>query len=85
MQKKAEASPDDDNALFALVGQSRYAYYVGTPGIAAGVGDSPHGFEMVLFNTTSQATLETTEKLPAGSSFPTGSVIAKEIYALVIG
>ena len=84
-KKKDEASPDDDNALFALVGQSGYTYYVGTPGIAAGVGNSPHGFERVRFNSIAQAALDTTGKLPSGSSFPTGSVIVKEIYTSATG
>ena len=84
-KKKDDVSPDDDNALFALVEQSGYTYYPGTPGITAGVGNSPHGFERVRFNATAQAVLDTTGKLPAGSSFPTGSVIVKEIYSSVTG
>ena len=84
-KKKDEVSIDDDNALFALVGQSGYAYYVGTPGITAGVGNSPHGFERVRFNATAKAALDTTGKLPSGSSFPTGSVIVKEIYTSATG
>ena len=84
-KKKDEVSPDDDNALFAFVGQSGYTYYVGTPGITAGVGNSPHGFERVRFNATAKAALDTTGKLPAGSSFPTGSVIVKEIYNSAAG
>ena len=84
-KKKDEVSIDDDNALFALIGQSGYAYYVGTPGITAGVGNSPHGFERVRFNATAKAALDTTGKLPSGSSFPTGSVIVKEIYTSATG
>ena len=84
-KKKDEASPDDDKALFALVEQGGYTYYRGTPGITAGVGNSPHGFERVRFNSTAQAALDTTGKLPAGSSLPTGSVIVKEIYSSATG
>ncbi len=84
-KKKNDVNPDDDNALFALVGQSGYPYYVGTPGITAGVGNSPHGFERVRFNATAKAALDTTGKLPAGSSFPPGSVIVKEIYSSATG
>ena len=83
--KKDSTSAADDNALFALVGQSGYTYYAGTPGITAGVGNSPHGFERVRFNSIAQAALGTTGKLPAGSSFPTGSVIVKEIYSSATG
>jgi len=84
-KKDDNSSPDDDNALFALVGQGGYTYYVGTPGITAGQGNSPHGFERVRFNAAAQAALDTTGKLPAGSSFPTGSVIVKEIYSSATG
>ena len=83
--KKDSTSPADDKALFALVGQSGYTYYVGTSGITAGTGNSPHGFERVRFNATAKAELDTTGKLPAGSSFPTGSVIVKEIYSSATG
>lgn len=83
--KKDAASPDTDNSLFTLVGESGYTYYVGTPGITAGVGNSPHGFERVRFNATAQAALDASGKLPAGGSFPTGSVIVKEIYSSATG
>ena len=83
--KKDSTSPDDDKALFSLIGQSGYTYYVGTPGVTAGTGNSPHGFERVRFNATAQGALDTTGKLPAGSSFPTGSVIVKEIYTSATG
>lgn len=74
-----------DSDLFALVGQSGYTYYVGTPGITPGVGNSPHGFERVRFNAIAQAALDSTGKLPAGGSFPVGSVIVKEIYSSATG
>ncbi|MEO8085607.1 MAG: cytochrome P460 family protein [Bacteroidota bacterium] len=84
-KKKDETNPANDTELFALVGQSGYTYYNGTPGITAGVGNSPHGFERVRFNATAQAALDTTGKLPAGNSFPAGSVIVKEIYTSATG
>ncbi|CAN5622079.1 hypothetical protein BH11BAC1_BH11BAC1_13030 [soil metagenome] len=84
-KKKDEENSGNDAALFDLARQSGYTYYVGTPGITAGVGNSPHGFERVRFNATAQAALDTTGKLPAGSSFPTGSVIVKEIYTSATG
>ena len=83
--KKDSTSAADDNALFALIGQSGYTYYVGTPGITAGVGNSTHGFERVRFNAIAQAALGSTGKLPSGGSFPTGSVIVKEIYSSASG
>ena len=83
--KKDIVSPSDDAALFTMVGQSGYTYYVGTPGITAGVGSSPHGFERVRFNAIAQAALDSTGKLPIGASFPTGSIIVKEIYSSATG
>ncbi|MEO6167657.1 MAG: hypothetical protein ABIO46_07090, partial [Chitinophagales bacterium] len=79
--KKDSTSQTNDDALFALVVQSGYTYYIGTPGITAGVGNSPHGFERVRFNAIAQAALDANGKLPVGNSFPTGSVIVKEIYS----
>ncbi|CAN5537748.1 hypothetical protein BH11BAC2_BH11BAC2_03070 [soil metagenome] len=84
-KKKDEASPDADKMLFSLVGESGYTYYVGTPSITPGVGNSPHGFERVRFNAIAQAALDATGKLPVGSTFPTGSVIVKEIYSSATG
>ncbi len=84
-KKDDDSSPENDKALFALVGQSGYTYYVSTPGITAGAGNSPHGFERVRFNAIAQAALDSTGKLPVGSSFPTGSVIVKEIYSSPTG
>ena len=83
--KKDKASPQNDSALFALIGQTGYTYYTGTPGITAGVGNSPHGFERVRFNAIAQSALDSLGKLPVGNSFPTGSVIVKEIYTSATG
>ena len=84
-KKKDEAIPNNDSGLFSLIGQSGYTYYVGTPGITAGVGNSPHGFERVRFNAIAQAALDSSGKLPVGGSFPTGSVIVKDIYNSATG
>jgi len=75
-----------DSILYNEIKNSNgYTYYVGTPGITAGVGNSPHGFERVRFNSTAQAALDSTGKLPSGNSFPTGSIIVKEIYSSAAG
>ena len=74
-----------DKELFDAVNQSGYTYYIGTPSITAGVGNSPHSFERVRFNTVAQAALNTSGKLSVGSSFPSGSVIVKEIYTSTTG
>lgn len=43
-------------------------------------GGSPHGPFKLKFNSTAVAAFDSTGKLPAGVSFPTGSLIVKEIY-----
>ena len=82
---KNETTSTDTDLYNAINSTSGYTYYVGTPGITAGVGNSPHGFERVRFNATAQAALDSTGKLPAGASFPTGSIIVKEIYSSATG
>ena len=84
--KKDNKTTSTDTDLFnAISSSSGYTYYVGTPGITAGTGNSPHGFERVRFNSTAQAALDSTGKLPSGASFPTGSIIVKEIYSSSTG
>ena len=77
---KNETTSTDTDLYNAISSTSGYTYYAGTPGITAGVGNSPHGFERVRFNATAQAALDSTGKLPSGTSFPSGAIIVKEIY-----
>lgn len=84
-KKDNETTSTDTDLYNAISSTSGYTYYVGTPGITAGVGNSPHGFERVRFNSIAQAALDSTGKLPAGASFPTGSIIVKEIYSSASG
>lgn len=84
-KKKDESNPANDSDLWALANQAGFTYYTGTPTISAGLGNSPHGFERVRFNVTAQAALDGSGKLPMGGTFPTGSVIVKEIYSSVTG
>lgn len=74
-----------DATLWNEINGSGYAYYTGTPGITAAVGNSPHGFERVRFNTIAQQALDIDGKLPAGSAFPDGAVIVKEIFTSATG
>ncbi len=69
-----------DVSLWNEINESGYTYYTGTPGITAAVGNSPHGFERVKFNGIAQQALGPDGKLPAGSTFPDGAVIVKEIF-----
>ena len=84
--KKDNAGTSTDTDLFNEASTaSGYTYYVGSPVITAGFGNSPHGFERVRFNSIAQAVLDSTGKLPSGASFPTGSIIVKEIYSSATG
>lgn len=87
--KKDEEDPPEDSTdmdLYnAISSVSGYTYYIGTPGITAAAGNSPHGFERVRFNATAQAALDSTGKLPVGSTFLAGSIIVKEIYSSATG
>lgn len=85
-KKDKETTTSVDADLYNEISSSSgYTYYVATPGITAGVGNSPHGFERVRFNAIAQAALDGTGKLPAGAEFPDGSVIVKEIYPSATG
>ncbi len=55
-----------------------YTFYVGTPGIIARLGNSPHGYERIRFNSIAQAVLDSTGKRPSGALFPAGSIMSKK-------
>ena len=74
-----------DATLWNEINGSGYTYYTGTPGITAAVGNSPHGFERVRFNTIAQQALGSDGKLPSGNTFPDGAVIVKEIFSSATG
>ena len=76
---------DFDVSLWNEINGGGYTYYIGTPGITAAVGNSPHGFERVKFNAIAQQALGSDGKLPAGSTFPDGAVIVKEIFTDAYG
>lgn len=84
--KKDAKDTETDKRLYNEAKDSAdFTYYIGTPGITAGVGNTAHGFERVRFNATAQAALDASGKLPAGSKFPDGSIIVKEIYTSANG
>ena len=62
--KDKKAAKTADSELYDAIGESGFTYYVGTPGITAGLGSSPHGFERIRFNAIAQAALDTSGKLP---------------------
>lgn len=84
--KKESKTTETDTELYnEIKDSSGYTYYLGTPGITAGVGNTAHGFERVRFNAIAQAALDVSGKLPVGASFPAGSIIVKEIYTSATG
>jgi hypothetical protein len=77
--KKDKTDTDTDEALYNEVKASGYTYYQGG-NILAGAPASPHGNFKLRFNSVAQTVLDSTGELPAGVSFPTGSMIVKEVY-----
>lgn len=76
---------DSDNVLYSEINSATYTYYVGTPTPLPSSGNSPHGFVRVKYNSTAFAALDTSGKLPAGASFPEGSLIVKDVYSSANG
>ena len=74
-------TPEGDKKLFNEISDlSAFTYYQGgntlTPNPA-----SPHGAFKLRFNATAASALDGTGKLPTGSTFPSGSVLVKEVYS----
>lgn len=77
---KKDKSSSEDKELFDEMVNNSYTYYQNSQAILNAAGISPHGNFKLKFNATAQAALDSTGKLPAGSSFPSGSLIFKEVY-----
>ncbi len=78
--KKDKANSDADNALYGEITAGGFTYYQ-SGNLLSGVSPSPHGSFKLRFNSTAFAALDSTGELPTGSSFPTGSIIVKEIFS----
>jgi Cytochrome P460 len=77
--KKDKAEADADDTLYKEMTAGGYAYYQ-SGAILSGVSPSPHGSFKLRFNATAFAALDSTGELPAGNTFPSGSIIVKEIF-----
>ena len=77
---KDDTDTDADARLFSEASNGGYTYYQ-DGNILPGVSPSPHGSFKLRFNATANAALDTTGELQAGNSFPSGSIIVKEIYS----
>lgn len=71
--------PTADEALFDEVTASGYTFYQGG-NILPADSASPHGSFKLRLNATAQAALDSTGELPTGGTFPTGSILVKEVY-----
>lgn len=78
--KKDKTDTDADNALYSEATAGGYTFYR-SGAILPGTAPSPHGSFKLRFNATAQAALDSTGELPAGSSFPNGSIIVKEVHS----
>ncbi len=79
--KKSTTTPQalTDAEILAFASQSGYEFYR-TDTVNA---NGPHGpFILVRFNETAQSVLDETNKLPQGASFPKGSTLVKEVFAV---
>ncbi|HPE58052.1 MAG TPA: cytochrome P460 family protein [Bacteroidales bacterium] len=77
--KKEENNPDLDNQLYNEIKSSTGWLYYQNGDTLPGTSPSPHGSFRLRFNATAQTVLDTANELPTGSSFPTGSILVKEV------
>jgi len=78
--KKEETNSDLDKQLYdAIKSTSGYLYYQNGDTLP-GVSPSPHGAFRLRFNSIAQSVLDSINELPTGSTFPTGSILVKEVY-----
>ena len=79
-KKDKDESVDGDSALYNEITAGGYTYFQNSALLSA-AGASPHGSFKLRFNATAQAALDSTGELPVGGTFPTGSIIVKEVHS----
>ena len=70
-----------NEALYEEAKSGSLTFYKGKDTLWDPKGGSPHGYFKLKFNQTALNALGADGKLPAGQTFPDGSVIVKEIYS----
>ncbi|HXH18206.1 MAG TPA: cytochrome P460 family protein [Chitinophagales bacterium] len=77
-----EATGIDKELFDEATASAGFSYYINTPAITPSSPQSAHNAYMrVRFNSVAQSALDNvTGELPAGASFPNGSMIVKELY-----
>lgn len=78
--KKDKSDTEADNALYSEVASTGYSYYQ-NGNVLPRVSPSPHGNFKLRFNAKALSALDSTGELPPGSSFPSGSIIVKEVFS----
>lgn len=82
-QCKKEPTADDTELFNKGLSTNGYTYYKNNTGYLNSSAESGHKsspFFKVRFNDIAQAALNDSGRLPAGGSFPDGSVVVKELY-----
>lgn len=79
---QCKKATEEDKALFDKSKETTgFTYYKNDNTVLPSSSASAHNsFFRVRFNATAQAALTDNNKLPAGGSFPDGSLIVKELY-----
>jgi hypothetical protein len=71
----------DANLYEAVKSSSGYSYYRNNDSIKASSKETAHGpWFRVRFNSIAKAALTDNGKLPAGKTFPEGSIVVKELF-----
>ena len=76
---KKDKMKNNDKDLYAEISENSYVYYQNGK-LLNGVSPSPHGSFKLRFNAVALAALDSLGELPKGASFPTGSMLVKEVY-----
>lgn len=69
-----------DPEIYSNATASGYVFYQNGD-LLSGVSPSPHGAFKLRFNSIAAAALDSTGELPSGNTFPSGSIIVKDIYS----
>ncbi len=77
-KEKGETTTTDDASLFAETQAGGFTFYQSGAELN-GVSPSPHGLFKLRFNAIAQAALGSDGELAGGNTFPTGSLIVKEL------
>jgi hypothetical protein len=78
--KKDKAETTVDSSLYDEIVAGGFTYYRNA-NVLSGVAPSPHGSFRLRFNSTALAALDSTGELPAGNTFPNGSMLVKEVFS----